>query len=915
MTSIAFSPPRERTFATSLRQIDPRIPFALLLTGYAILGCTVLRFNRTPMQMLLTVASTCALEMLFVRVLKGRWIVPLSAWITGLSLAILLNYSRDSLILFLPVLLSISSKYLLTFEGRHVFNPSMFGVAVSLLIGNDLIGTAPAYQWGGTWAMSAFLIMAALFLFVLRIGRTPLIVAFLGFYLLQIALRAWLMRWYLPPESLILGTLSSAPFFLFVFYMITDPKTSPARPRDQVLTALALTIVDLFFHTRGSVYTFFYAALVVASARFLFLHLRRFGRRGGFAVSREWLRACGLAAACALLLVGAQRAAAPALVPEPPAFELLRLDPRETNVRPVMDGSIIAATDARVQHIAKWLLSAGDAASAGDYDNDGLLDLFICGPFKSDGDRAILYRNHGSFRFERVDVPDLAAIVADPAGNGIISSGTFVDYDNDGDQDLFLTVGYGRSRLLQNRLAEEGRPGFVDISSSAGIADYSISIAANFLDFDNDGRLDLFVANALNPWLEQYTPPRPLNIFDLQQPEYPADRRMLPFMHASWDDARNGGLNLLYRNEGNRFVRLDSRASGIPETHWSLVAATGDIDRDGKTDLYVANDFGPDDLYMNRGGGRFQRSAGRIVGEIGRDTYKGMNASVADIDRNGYLDIYVSNVHVQLQAEGSNLWMTYPVANGVQMRDEATQRGALNEHRFGWGGAIGDLDNDGWLDILQANGMIDDRFDRRFEECRDYWYVNEKLMRSGPEIHTYADRWGDLRGYCINGREANRIYMNRGDRTRLQFVDVAAAVGWGPEPPSRGMLLADFDNDGDLDVGVTHISAPIDLYRNTRNDEQSARWIGFDLRGNGVSCNSDAAGTRITVQYDEQRGRSTQAREISIVNAFAAQGDRRVLFGLGSSEGPVDVAIQWCGAAETRLRLEQNRYHRIEQPQ
>ena len=901
-----------------IRKGDARIPFAALLTIYALLGTTVLRFNRTPGQMLVTVVLACALDVFFARMLRKTRLMPLSAYITGLSLALLLNYSRDSYILVLPVFLAIASKYVLTFEGRHVYNPSMFGVAVSLLVGRDLIGTAPAYQWGGTGAMSAFLIMAALFLFVFRIGRTYLIVSFLAFYLLQILLRAYLMRWYLPPESLILGTLSSAPFFLFVFYMITDPKTSPARPRDQVLTALALTVVDLLFHTSGSLYTFFYAALVVATARFLYLHVRRAVAQRTITPSREWLKAAVLTALIACVaLAGYSYVLQPRLAPVPLSFALQKLEPGHSGVAPVMDGSIIAAADPRVQHIAKWLLSAGDAASAGDFDNDGLLDLFICGPFKSAADRAILYRNAGDLRFERVDVPALAELLTDPAANGVISSGTFVDHDNDGDQDLFLTTGYGRSRLLRNMLVEGGTAVFDDASATAGIEDHTISIAANFLDFDGDGFLDLFVANALDPWLSAYDPPRPLNIFRLQEPETADDRRMLPFMHASWDNARNGGLNLLYRNDGGRrFERLDSKASGLPETHWSLVVATGDLDQDGNTDLYVANDFGPDDLYLSDGRGQFRRVAGRTVGEIGRDTYKGMNASVGDIDRNGHLDIYVSNVHVALQAEGSNLWMTYPSGGGgVVFRDEATQRGALNEHRFGWGGAIGDLDNDGWLDILQANGMIDDRFDRRYEECRDYWYVNEKLMRSGPEIHTYADMWGDLRGFCINGRESNRVYLNRGDRSRLQFTDVASRLGWSDESPSRGMLLADFDNDGDLDVGVTHITAPIDLYRNTRNDQGRANWIGLDLRGDGTSCNADAAGTKVTIEYTEGRQRATQYREIAIANAFAAQGDRRALFGLGNASGDVDVTIRWCGAAPTRLVLQPNRYHIVKQQQ
>src|SRR5205814_3794340 len=505
--------------------------------------------------------ATCALDVVFHRIIHKRWLVPLSAFITGTSLALLLNYSHDSYLLFLPVFLAVGSKYVLTFEGHHVFNPSMFGVAVALLIGGDLIGTAPACQWGGavvgTWAMSAFLVAAALFLFIFRVGRTPLVVSFLFFYTLQIFLRAYLIRWYLPAESLILGTLTSAPFFLFVFYMITDPKTSPRGTRAQIALGFLLVVVDLAYHLRSSVYTFFYAALTVGAARFLYLHLRR-----AKFVKFEW-RAWSVVASTGVIGWSAYAFVIhPNIAPPPLTFALEPMSPSYTGVAPMMDGSIVNQADPRVRHIAKWLLSAGDAASVGDFDNDGLLDLFICGPFKAQRDRAILYRNRGNLQFERVSVPAIDRLLDDPKSHGIISSGVFADIDNDGDEDLILTIGYGRTVILRN---DNGN--FTDVSETSGANDYTISVAANLLDFDGDGKLDLLVANALNPWLEQYKPARPLSLFDLPRAEYADDRRMLPFMHSSWDNATNGGLNLFYRNTGDfHFKRL----AGMPDTHWSL---------------------------------------------------------------------------------------------------------------------------------------------------------------------------------------------------------------------------------------------------------------------------------------------------------------------------------------------------------
>ena len=905
---------------------DPRWPLAALLTLYAVLGVTVLRFNRSPLQMLVTVIAACALDLLLRRlVAKQPLELPLSAWITGVSLALLLNYSHTYWLLFVPVFLAIGSKYLLTFEGRHVFNPSMFGVATSLLVGRDLISTAASYQWGGSWAMSAFMVTAALLLFMLRIRRNVLVLSFLGLYLLQILLRAWYMRWFFPPEALILGTLTSAPFYLFVFYMITDPKTSPESTRGQFFTALALVVLDLLFHRMTSLYTFFYAALALASGRFVFLHGRRVWRaiRAGDLLEIR-LGAPTLRAALvlgALTSIGAtihRTVLEPVLEPRPLDFSLERLDPRHTGLGAPADPGVLERLDPRVRHIGKWLLSAGDAVATGDYDGDGRLDLFLTNLLARPQDRAALYRNLGDLEFERVSLPALDRLRRAPEEYGLASSALFADPDNDGDQDLIVTVGYGRNLLLRNLLRERGEAVFEDVTASSGIGAHSVSIGANLLDADGDGRLDLLLANALDPWLRGYQPPRPLDLWDLPEPEYPGDRRMLPIMHASWDNASNGGRNLLFLNRGAlRFEEQDAGEWGLEETHWSVAVGTGDLDNDGLTDLYIANDFGPDDLYLNDRGQRFVRVEGVMFGSVGRDSYKGMNASIADVDHNGWLDIYVSNVHMPLQAEGSLLWMTRPpLRPGARPRfgDEASLRGALNERRFGWGAAIGDLDLDGWPDIVQANGMIDDTLDRRRRvSCPTYWYVNEKLMRSGPEIHTYADLWGDLRGFCINGREANRVYLSRGERTRLQFDDVAPQLDWGPETPSRGVLMADLDDDGDLDLGVTHMVEDLALYRNTLNERGGGQaWVGFALEGRSPGCNRDAAGSRLWVSHRLGNRQVERMREVTITNAFAAQGDRRLLFGLGDHVGPVEVEVSWCGGARSRMgRFKTGRYHEV----
>ena len=902
---------------------DPRVPFAIILTTYVVMGTLWLGFNRSPQQILTTIAAGCVLDMALHWWLRKReLLVPLSAYISALSIAILLNYAHDQWLLFLPIFLTIGSKYLFTFEGKHVFNPSLFGVAVTLLIAGHLISAAPAYQWGGTWAMSAFIVSAALALFVFRVGRGWLVGSFLVFYALQTALRAWIMRAHLPPEMLFLGTMTSPPFYLFTFFMITDPRTSPPTPKGQVLLALAITLVDLVLHKFQSVFTFFYAAFAVACARFLWLHGRAIAREGLKRHVREHLITTHvLRGAGALGLIAVTSAATyrevirPRVALRDAGFTLREIPSVSSGIDVRMDPHSLELVDPRLRHIARWLLSVGSSVASADVDGDGLVDLFFTNPLARAEDRVALYRNLGAFRFERVDVPALASLRGSPVDVGLPSGALFFDYDNDGDQDLLVVVSFGRMHLLRNMLRETGRLGFVDVSREAGVAQYVISVTANVLDFDHDGHPDLLVGNALDPYLPGYDSPTRLNIFSLPTPEYPGDRRMFRFMHNGWHNADNGGRNVLLRNKGDgTFETLDASSMGMPETHWTLAIGTGDLNGDGWTDLYLASDFGHDDLYLNEQGRHFRRIAGRLFGDVGMDTYKGMNSTVADFDRDGRLDVYISNVHHELQAEGSILWMNHgTTADGrPALTDEASPAGALNEDRFGWGAAAGDLANSGWLDIVQANGMVDDRFDRTYAGCPDYWYVNHKLMQSTSEIHTYADMWGDIRGRCIYPNEKRRVYLNRGEGTRPRFVDVAALVGLTAGENSRGVALVDLDNDGRLDVVITNQHAGPSIYRNLATSTGAKnRWMGVTLAGDGARCPRQAFGSRVSVNLP---GAPPLVREVQAVNGFSAQSDTRLHVGLGAiAADSVDVTVRWCGGEERNYRLGVNAYQRIEQ--
>ena len=898
-------------------KIDPRIVVLFILVFYLILGFTILGFNRTPYQAIVTSVLAVSFELILARIFKKEWITPLSALITSCSLSLLLNYSQNFWVLTIPVFFAIGSKYIFTFNGRHAYNPAQIAVVGSLLFSSQLITAAPAYQWNGFDAMGTFIVMLGVFVLLPRINRHWLVISFLFWFSLNTFIRTIIMKHHLPFETLFLGTLTSPAFFLFTFFMITDPATSPKTPKGQIIAGFAIAFIDLLFHLRQSYFTFFYAAATVQSSILIYRHTRAASEMGNLFkyikqnlfVSGHWKRILFMFLIIAFASGFYSRFIKAHTNIANLELQFETISNQQTGIQPVM-GDTLTRVDPRVQHLAKWLLSVGDSVAASDVNNDGLVDLFFSFPLKNDEHRNSLYLNRGDFQFERFDLPikDISAQIEE---FGLGSNGIFIDYDNDGDKDLLILYAFGSPHLLKNMLKENGEFKFVDVSEEVGIDKYTNSIAANFIDFNNDGRLDLFMSNVWPEYLPDYPKenPQKLNLFKLPKAEYEGDERMFNFMHASWHMANNGGVNYLYlQNADGTFSKQDSKKLNIPETRWSLAVSTADFNQDGWTDLYVANDFGADDLYYNQQGKSFKNIKGKMFGDIGMDTYKGMNATIGDFDNNLTSDVYISNVHHAYQAEGSLLWMWFKNNEGqLEPQEMATRTNALNELRFGWGAAAGDLNLDGHLDIVQANGMVDDTIDKRWEECPNYWYVNEKIARSAPSFHRYVNKWGDIRGFCIYGKEANRVYLNQGQGLTNMFVDVAEYVGLEEKTNSRGVAMADLDNNGTLDMVISHMFSGPTLYKN--NLQGKHQWIGFEISSSNQSCNAEAIGSKIIIRY----GNKSQMREKVAVNGFNAQSDNRIVFGLKDFDGAIDVEIDWClKEKKTYTFTKLNQYHKVD---
>ncbi|OUR93691.1 hypothetical protein A9Q84_19705 [Halobacteriovorax marinus] len=903
-------------------KLSPKYTVCLILLAYNILGITVLGFNRSFEQVFLTTAAVCLLQMFFDKLFKKEVIFPLSAITTGLGLSILLNYGHSLLFPLVPVFLAIASKFFFTFKGKHIFNPGLMGVVLSLLLTNEFISPAPAYQWNGLTSMSLFIIMPSLFLFMPKINRHYLVGSFLVVFVLQLVLRSILIKHYLPFNTLFFGTITSPPFFLFVFFMITDPATTPSDKKKQIIVGVLLALFDLFFHLFKSYHTFFYAALLLGSGKLIYLHTKELKSGGIEYLKKSFIHSGYFKRFFTILFIAVISVLVYKFVLNDfgsfykPDFKMTLVKTEKTGMK-FSKGEIFEAVDPRVQHMGKWILAISDGVAVSDFNNDGLVDVFFTNGHKSKEDRNALFLNTGNFTFKRFDSKELSFYASDFKKYGVPSNALFVDYDNDGDKDLYITYAFGSmgtSRLFVNKFIETGSVKFVESTKVLGLEKFSNSATANFFDFNNDGLLDLVSGNTIRTHLENYKKPTELNLFSLPQAEYEGDERMFDFMHDSWHMSNNGSENFIFLNQGDRFKILDPKEIGMPETRWTMAIGTADFNQDGWTDLYMANDFGADDLYYNQQGKGFINIKGKYFGDIGKDTYKGMNATVADFDRNGMSDVYISNVHHPLQAEGSLLWSFFPGVENQKPKiiDNATAAGSLNENRFGWGASSTDFNNDGHVDLVQANGMVDNKFDKKDDSCPDYWYINEKIARSPPSIHRFINKWGDLRGMCIHGFEKNRMYLNRGVASKPQFIDIADKVGMDQVGNWRGMASGDFNNDGKMDLIVSSLYRDPLVFKNEATTNKN-HWIGLSLTSTQATCNRDGIGSVVKVNYTDSEGISQIQRvETKIVNGFSAQDDTRVHFGLGAGSTLNMITVNWCKSnLKEYTNLKINNYNKL----
>ena len=476
----------------------------------------------------------------------------------------------------------------------------------------------------------------------------------------------------------------------------------------------------------------------------------------------------------------------------------------------------------------------GGGAALFDMDNDGFLDLYLVqsGNLFAPGDKQPgnrLYRNRHDGTFEDVT----AGSGADVPGYGMgVAAG---DFDNDGNVDLYVT-NLGGNVLLKG----DGRGHFTDVTAAAGVAGSGWSTSAAFLDYDGDGNLDLVVAHYLT-----WTVSAEVQCYSLTGvPDYCSPKTYdLP------------SSPTLYHNNGHgTFTDVTDRAGLRTATGNGLGVVAGDVDGDGRIDVFVANDGMPNQLWMNRGGGRFENTAlamGCAIDLDGRPK-AGMGVDLADVDEDGDLDLLVVN----LDGESDSFYRN----EQTFFRDDAAAVGlrAASRPFTRFGAAMLDFDNDGLLDIYEASGRVG-RQSALFSA--DPYAEPNLLFRGvvGPRFEEVTPRGG----------------------TAQELVGT-----------SRGAAFGDIDNDGGIDIVVMNRDASPYLLHNVVTGR--GHWVMFRVLD---EHGRDALGAEVRMTV----GSRTIRRDVRAGYSYLTSNDPRVHVGLGQETAVRDVTVRWPGGSRERF--------------
>jgi hypothetical protein len=493
----------------------------------------------------------------------------------------------------------------------------------------------------------------------------------------------------------------------------------------------------------------------------------------------------------------------------------------------------------------------GSGAAWFDFDNDGRMDaLLVNGStrehMKQGGDPLVaLYHNDGNGHFS--DVTARSQLTHRGWGMGVCVA----DYNNDGFDDVYVTA-LGSNVLYRNN----GNGTFTDVTVQARIGGKGWGTGCAFGDYDRDGNVDLYVANYV-AFDERTIPKRGAN----------ANCRFMTVDVSCGPKGLAGEADVLYHNDGHGGFTDVTRAAGINDPgYYGFGVLFSDLDDDGWPDIFVANDSTPNFLFHNNRNGTFSEAgllSGVAVSGDGREQ-AGMGVDAGDFNGDGRLDLIVTHFShdytTVYENSAAGVFTDVSYATGL----------AIGAGRYlGWGVGFVDLDNNGWLDVFQANGHI------------------------YPEV--------DSHGIGTRYRQRKQLFQNLGNR-RLQEVTDQVGGGLLLEKSSRGAAFGDYDNDGDIDILVVNLNDRPTLLRN--ETAPANHWITLAL--SGTKSNRAAIGAKVRVTA----GGRTQVSEVRSGGSYISQNDRRAHFGVGAAARIDEVQIRWpSGLVETAKDLPVDRFY------
>jgi hypothetical protein len=396
--------------------------------------------------------------------------------------------------------------------------------------------------------------------------------------------------------------------------------------------------------------------------------------------------------------------------------------------------------DPKLAHIMPQVASMGAAVSVVDFDRDGRPDLYVTD--SKEGSKNRLYRNRGDGTFEdvaeRLGIADL-----NHAATGVSMGAVWGDYDNDGYEDFFL-YRWGRPELFHN----DAGKGFTNVTATTGLPAWANINTAVWLDYDRDGRLDLFFGGYY---------PESINLWKL------ADTKMMP---ESFEYANNGGRKYLLHNlGGGRFEEVSAKA-GITSSRWALASVAADLRGTGYPDIFIANDYGVSELFINEGG--HFREVGRDAG-VGYAPKSGMNASVGDVLNQGRFAVYVSNISEEgILLQGNNLWVPTTSAGGVPHYENMARSMGVELGGWSFGAQFADLNNDGFLDLYVVNGFVS------ASQQDSYWYDYSRIAGGNQIVISDAKNWPTMGRRSLAGYQQKKLWLSDGAG---RFIEVSQLVG------------------------------------------------------------------------------------------------------------------------------------------